>query len=219
MAAGTELIVVFNYRSPFCALIVDRLLELPTRYDVAVDWRIVREVPRPSSLPITESNPRFAYNREDCARRARWLGLPWQPPTWRLTDVVSASRVGQWLLATGSPLFGAYTLRVSRAYWCEGENVSDAVVIARIAREIGLDENDLRADAGRQAQIDSELDANARWCEQAGVLGAPFFIVDEERFWGSDRLGALERRLAEKGLGPAPVTSGEGMALAAGLPR
>ena len=62
--------LVFNYRSPFCALIVDRLFKLNDSDNIRVVWKIAREVPRPSSFPITVDNPRFDYNRQDCERRA-----------------------------------------------------------------------------------------------------------------------------------------------------
>ena len=29
-----------------------------------------------------------------------------------------------------------------------------------------------------------------------GVFGAPFFIIDGERFWGQDRIDFVERKLA-----------------------
>ncbi len=201
-AAKPKVTVVFHYRSPFCALIVDRILALGDRYAVDVEWRIVRDVPRPSSLEITLDNPRFLYNRQDCARRFRWAGLPWTPQSWRLGDVKAASVLGQWILLNRPDLFAAYTIKANRAYWCYGRNATDPAVVSDIAREAGLSEADLAAATEAEAEMNRQLDATAVWCAENGVLGAPFFMIGEERFWGSDRLAALERHLAELGLGP-----------------
>jgi len=201
--APARLTIVMNYRSPFCALVVDDLFELARRHRVEIDWRIVVEVPRPSSLPITEDNPRFQYNRQDCQRRAEWSGLAWNPPAWRLTDVLAASRLGRWLQSTGSPLFESYSRRIVRAYWSDGHNISDPAVVSLIAAEVGISPSDLAAAAAATAEIDDDLLENARWCEEQGVLGVPYFQIGEQRFWGSDRIGAVDRVLAAQRLGQA----------------
>lgn len=194
------LTVVFNYRSPFCALIVDRLFDLSRRYDVRLDWKIARDVPRPSSLPITEANPRFSYNRQDCARRAAWLNLPWNPSSRRLMDTEAAARLGQWLLNNQAPEFEAFTVAASRAYWCYGRYLSDASVVRELAREVGISDETLdRADADVEIS-DTSLRNVADWCEQEGVLGVPYFVFGDNHFWGSDRLDAVEQTLADAGL-------------------
>ena len=195
-----QLIIVYNYRSPFCALIVDRIFDLARRYDITLVWRIARDVPRPSSLPITRDNPRFSYNREDCERRARWLGLPWAPPDWRLEGTEAAARLGQWLMQTGAAQFEAFTIAANRAYWCYGRDASDPKVIRQIALETGVGEDQLRAAEAAAPELDLTLDNVAEWCAEAGVLGAPFFIFGDQRLWGSDRIDAVERLLDEAGL-------------------
>ncbi|MGE0503416.1 MAG: fumarylacetoacetate hydrolase family protein [Rhizobiaceae bacterium] len=195
-----KLTVVFNYRSPFCALIVDRLFELPRLYDIELDWKIARDVPRPSSLPITVDNPRFAYNRQDCARRARWLNLPWNPSERRLEGTEAAARLGQWLLQNAPEKFETFTIAASRAYWSHGRFISDATVVREIGLEVGVTEEQLQRAEGDAQCVNRQLDDIVDWCSEEGILGVPFFIFGEERFWGSDRLDAVERALEEAGL-------------------
>ena len=194
--------LVFNYRSPFCALIVDRLLKLNDSPNIQLLWKVAREVPRPSSFPITTDNPRFEYNRQDCERRARWLSLPWNPPNWRLGKVEFASRVGQYLLNIGSPAFASYTLRINRAYWCEGLNTSDAGVVRKVSLDAGVTNEQLTLVERMAPSLEAELSATQRWCEEEGVLGVPYFIADDQRFWGSDRFVAFLRYLTDIGCGP-----------------
>ena len=196
-----DVTIVFNYRSPFCALIVDRFFRLTRSYDVRLEWKIAREVPRPSSFPITEDNPRFQYNRQDCERRAKWLGLDWKPQDWRLGGVESASLLGQHLLDTASPVFATYTVAMNRAYWCNGLNASDPAVVRQLALSVGVSKSELFAAEKRTEILTRELDDTQAWCSHNGVLGVPFFIAGEQRFWGSDRFAALLRHLSDLGCG------------------
>lgn len=209
--AASKITIVINYRSPFCALAIDQIFELPRRFRVDVSWLIVKDVPRPSSLPITQENPRFAYNRQDCLRRARWLGLDWNPPSWRLGNVDVASQIGQWLLRTGSPMFEPFSIAVSRGYWSGGRNISEASVVIDIAREVGLTEAALAEWKQDLATVDRDLADNAAFCTDEGVLGVPYFSLNGDHFWGSDRLDALRRRLAELDLGPVHTARTEGL--------
>jgi 2-hydroxychromene-2-carboxylate isomerase len=202
--APPTLTLFYNYRSPFCGLVADRLFDLSARYRITVAWRLVEETPRPSSLPITIDNPRFLYNRQDCARRARWLGLPWAPAEQRLGDVRAATLLGQHLLETGAATFAPFTIAVTRAYWCHGRNATDPAVVAEIARESGVPESDISLGLSGTESTLATLAANADHCREHGVLGVPFFVIGDENFWGSDRLFDLETHLAELGLGPAP---------------
>lgn len=203
--------VLFNYRSPFCALIVDRLFALEDKFDIVLDWRIAGDVPRPSSLPITPDNPRLAYNRQDCARRAAWLGLPWNPPSdWRLTDVQAASRVGLWLQKQEHPAFEPFTLACSRAYWCHQQNVSDAEVVNEIARDTGVSSDDLAAIGKASDDLDRELAETMAQADENGVLGVPYFTFRDQAFWGSDRFDDLMLSLSDAGLrraGTPPLAS------------
>jgi 2-hydroxychromene-2-carboxylate isomerase len=116
--------------------------------------------------------------------------------------VEAASRVGQYLLNIGSPAFAPYTLRINRAYWCEGFNTSDADVVRKIALETGVTNEQLTTVERTAPALEAELSARQRWCEEQGVLGVPYFIADDQRFWGSDRFVALLRYLSDIGCGP-----------------
>jgi len=67
---------------------------------------------------------------------------------------------------------------VFRAYWEEGENISDGDVLCRLAGECGLDGEELRralADGRYAPRVDEQM----RWSRAAGVGGIPTFIFDD----------------------------------------
>jgi protein-disulfide isomerase len=46
--------------------------------------------------------------------------------------------------------------------------------------------------------VQERYEANTQQAIDAGVFGAPSFVVDGELFWGQDRLDFVERALAAK---------------------
>jgi 2-hydroxychromene-2-carboxylate isomerase len=82
---------------------------------------------------------------------------------------------------------------VGRAIWAEQRNVADPAVLDALQAESGLPAGIASPEAlAAAAQRYADLTAEAR---DAGVFGAPTYVVDGELFWGQDRLDFLQRRL------------------------
>ena len=89
----------------------------------------------------------------------------------------------------------SFVTAVMAATWELGHDAQDFGVLARVARDCGLDGEALVAAAGAP-EIKAEL---ARATEQAindGIFGVPSFVYDGELFWGADRIDSLLRRIA-----------------------
>lgn len=87
------------------------------------------------------------------------------------------------------------TGNILRACWAEEKNIADHAVLAACADGAGLPGATLAArinDTAVGAQLD-ELTAEAIARQ---VFGAPTYVVNDELFWGQDRLDFLERALA-----------------------
>lgn len=71
---------------------------------------------------------------------------------------------------------------VYAAYFEQGRDIGDLEVLVDLAGAAGLERDALHAllqgDAA-QEQVQSE----ARWAQQAGVSGVPFYIVDSQYAW------------------------------------
>jgi 2-hydroxychromene-2-carboxylate isomerase len=50
--------------------------------------------------------------------------------------------------------------------------------------------------AGEAPEMAAKRDAYTKHAIDQGVFGAPFFVIDGERFWGQDRLDFVDRKLA-----------------------
>ncbi|MBC8057145.1 MAG: DsbA family protein, partial [Rhizobiales bacterium] len=60
--------------------------------------------------------------------------------------------------------------------------------------ELGLPAR--RLDDARAPEAQTRYSADTQRAVDAGVFGAPSYVVEGEIFWGQDRLDFLERRLA-----------------------
>jgi 2-hydroxychromene-2-carboxylate isomerase len=80
------------------------------------------------------------------------------------------------------------------AIWVEDENLADRDTLLRTADRAGCDAMAL-LEAAEAPDIRQEYASNTRRALEAGVFGSPFYLFNDERFWGQDRLGMLEEAL------------------------
>src|SRR6267378_1376330 len=74
-----------------------------------------------------------------------------------------------------------------RAYWADGDDVSDASVIEKALTTAGLDGKAL-VEATQKQEIKDILRKNTDLALSRGVFGVPTLFVGERSFWGNDRL-------------------------------
>jgi 2-hydroxychromene-2-carboxylate isomerase len=53
-----------------------------------------------------------------------------------------------------------------------------------------------RLDDSQSQAVHERYDTDSQMAIEAGVFGAPSYVIDGEVFWGQDRLDFVERRLA-----------------------
>jgi 2-hydroxychromene-2-carboxylate isomerase len=79
------------------------------------------------------------------------------------------------------------------AVWVRERNIADAQVLAELLAECGLDAQ--RLAQSREPAVQQRYEANTQQAIDAGVFGAPSYVVGGELFWGQDRLDFVERKL------------------------
>ena len=94
-----------------------------------------------------------------------------------------------------APAFVALAHRILKALWEEDRNPADREELAVLIADVHLDPAWLikeadREEWARQRKEDSEA-ALAR-----GVFGAPTYAIEDDLYWGQDRLDFVERHLA-----------------------
>lgn len=86
---------------------------------------------------------------------------------------------------------------VLAAVWAQERNIADETVLAQLLAEQGLPA--LAIEKSMSQQVQELYETYTGQAIDAGVFGAPSYVVDGEIFWGQDRLDFLERRLTQRG--------------------
>jgi 2-hydroxychromene-2-carboxylate isomerase len=79
------------------------------------------------------------------------------------------------------------------AVWAQQRNIADAAVLAELLKECGLGAQ--RLEQSRAPEVQQRYDQYTQQAIDAGVFGAPSYVVDGEIFWGQDRLDFVARKL------------------------
>ncbi|MFZ5510695.1 MAG: 2-hydroxychromene-2-carboxylate isomerase [Pseudomonadota bacterium] len=191
----------FDFSSPYGYLASEKIDELAARYGRQVNWHPIllgAVFKVTGGVPLVQWPLKGDYYRHDFARSARYLGVPFTMPETFPLATQAAARAYYWLEDQDRQLARNFAHACYRAYFAEGIDISDVERLLVIATSMGVDGEALKAalnDPAVKERLKTENDqAIAR-----GVCGSPFYIVDGEPFWGSDRLPQLEKWLETGG--------------------
>nr|WP_309503979.1 2-hydroxychromene-2-carboxylate isomerase [uncultured Roseovarius sp.] len=179
----------FEFASTYSYLSAMRLPEAAQAAGVNVRWRPfllgpIFAVQGWDTSPFNIFAAKGRYMWRDMDRRAAQLGLSIQKPDPFPQNGLLAARVAQ--IALTRPEGVAFCQTVYRAQFEEGLDISDATVVAACAGAVGLPDDILPAAqdaANKLALRETTAEATRR-----GLFGAPSFLIEDELFWGDDRL-------------------------------
>ncbi len=149
-------------------------------------------------LPLPKRSPqRQAYRMMELRRWRDHLGIPitLQPKHFPTSEALSSACVIALRETMGDAPAIALAHRVLKALWEEEKDPGDPAVLGALIAECGLDPGKVLG-----------LGEDPRWTQMKardtqgalirGVFGAPGYVINDEIFWGQDRLEFVERRLA-----------------------
>jgi 2-hydroxychromene-2-carboxylate isomerase len=79
------------------------------------------------------------------------------------------------------------------AVWMHERHIANEKVLAELLAECGL--SAARLEQSYSQAVQERYEANTQQAIDAGVFGAPSYVIDGELFWGQDRLDFVESRL------------------------
>lgn len=190
----------FSVLSPFTYLAGDRLERIAEAHAAEVRYfpvDIARVGSETGWTPPAQRHPaRLEYRLQELARASRETGLPirLKPAHWP-TDPLPASRaIAAAILLDMNP---ARLIRSTlRAVWAEERDIADPGVVEALLRDSGIGPRSIEPQLRRG---EDAYWANSQAAPNRGVFGVPFYIAGEERFWGQDRLPALDHHLSSLG--------------------
>lgn len=177
----------FDLGSPFAYLAAERLQGV---LGEQAEWRPVSlgalfKLAGRSSWSLGDPERRRAGMAE-VERRARLYGLPpirWPDP-WP-GNYLMAMRAATFAYRTG--LGDRFTMQAFRNAFQEGSDLGIPAEVLRAAEEAGLEPSAVQA-AALNPDVKLALRDATDAAHRLGVFGVPTVAVDDELFWGDDRL-------------------------------
>ena len=127
------------------------------------------------------------YARLDLARSARLYDTPFVLPETFPFMSVAACRASYWLNESDPEAARELIEALYDTAFGEGQSIREPAEVAAVAEELGHDPDAVLA-AVQEPGIKDLLRREVEAAIAKGVFGSPYIIVDDEPFWGFDRL-------------------------------
>jgi 2-hydroxychromene-2-carboxylate isomerase len=198
----------FDYKSPYAYLAQEATWALADETGMAIEF-LPYTLDIPSYLGSAEVDDqgrvlsadrtahqwrRVRYAYMDCRREAQRRGLVIRGPR-KIYDSSIAHIGFLWAKRIGRPR--PYHDAVFRLFWRRELNIESREAIGALLERCGVELGgffDFLAGEGRLEHDRIRAEAEAK-----GVFGVPSYVVDEELFWGGERLGRVRERLLAPG--------------------
>jgi 2-hydroxychromene-2-carboxylate isomerase len=191
-------LVYSDYKSPYAYVHKAAAYQLERDFDVALHW-LPYTLDIPSYLGSTEDRSdhqwrRVRYSYMDARRFANQQGLVLRGPR-KIFDS-RLSQIGM-LFAQQEGVFRAYHDLVFERFWKRELDIEDPAAIGTVLSAAGA--NAERFVPYAQGEGGADHDRIRGEAEAAGVFGVPMFVLNEELFWGGDRIPLLRDVLTHVG--------------------
>lgn len=186
--------------SPWSYLAIGRFNSLCDKTATVVNYKPINPMQTFETMggtPPPKRHPsRQRFRMDELKRWSAYLGIPMNltPKFFPADQTLAAQMVYAVGGASGKKEAGILSDAVLTAVWKDEQNIADEATLIAIADAVGLDGKQLleqaRTDESVSLYVSTTDEAHA-----ADVFGSPTYVVDNENFWGQDRLDFLERQL------------------------
>jgi len=191
-----ELKMYSDYKSPYAFLAFDPAFALETRFNLRLRWKPFQLRIKGSGQRSLYSEYKVKYSYMDARRWANKRGGIILKGPLKIYDTTPALIGGLFAERHGKLL--EYSRTAFERFFRREFEADQPDAVAALVASIGLSEMAYRhylAGDGQAAYEAAQAEAAAD-----RVFGVPMFVFEGEQFWGYDRIGLLEERLAEAGL-------------------
>jgi len=191
----------FDIFSPFAYLASNRIDEIAAQHGCRTDWRPVlvgiTVMKIMGMKPLMDTPLKGPYLRRDAERIARVWNVPFRFHGLKGHNSLTAMRAYVWLKQRDPDLAKRFAKAMYRRLWADGLDITPIEASMEEALKLGVDPDGLRT-AVTSDEIKKSLQTAVEDAIANGVFGVPFFIVDNEPFFGCDHLPMLEHWLTHR---------------------
>jgi 2-hydroxychromene-2-carboxylate isomerase len=144
----------------------------------------------PATIP---AKGKYIFN--DFNRYSKRYGVPFNNNPHFPINTLLLMRGAIGMQLQHSEQFLAYCSAVFQSIWINALNMNDPATVGTALHKAGFDPHKLMAIANDQVTKDA-LKVATTEAVSRGVFGAPTFLVDDQMYWGQDRLDFVKEALA-----------------------
>ncbi len=192
-----QLEFLFDFTSPYSHLAAALLTKDPKYAGVEIQWTpillggLMKTV---GNRPPAEVPNKGMYMLQDLNRLSKYYDIPFRFPSVFPILTLLSLRGSMGLKQQNSPKLVEYNMAMFRAYWIHDRDISSPVVWAEVVAETGLDVEALKA-LTELTQVKDAVKASTGRAAELNLFGVPSFIVNNELYWGVDRLFLVDDAL------------------------
>ena len=153
--------------------------------------------PISGGLPLGQRAPqRQAYRLTELERFSKWLGAPLhlKPTFFPVSGDDAAKLIIAVDMAVGADAAMNISGAILSAVWSQQRNIADEKTVMELLHEQQLPAACLEQSYSQA--VHERYESYTQMAIDAGVFGAPSYVLAGEIFWGQDRLDFVERALA-----------------------
>ena len=186
----------FDVGSPASYLAWTQLASIAQRHNAEIVWRpmllgaVFQAVGNTSPAAVPAKG---AYMLKDLKRFSAIYDVPFRfNPFFPVNTMQLMRGVTAYL---GTPKFESYLSAIFNALWAEKLNMESPEVVAEVLSKVGI-EADFMARIS-EPEVKARLKSSTEEAVARGIFGAPSFFVNDEMYFGQDRLSFVEDALRD----------------------
>jgi 2-hydroxychromene-2-carboxylate isomerase len=187
----------FDFMSPFAYLAYQRLPALVRECDLklclnVIDLAAAKKAAGNTGPRNVDIPAKIRYLKVDLERWAKKYKVPLIFP-----QSLDSARLNKGVFyALDRGVGPAYVAAAWNAAWGTGADMKDPALLAQIAQELEWDEADFQSFVD-SAEAEALFAAANQAAQARGVFGVPTMIVEDQMWWGNDRLDFMREYLTQ----------------------
>lgn len=185
--------------SPFTYLAGTRLEEVAAKHGATINYKpfgLLKVFELQGTPMVPDRHPsRIAYRAQEIVRIGKMNKMPvnLKPAHWPTNPLPSSAAIIAAQEAGGGDV-GGLAHAFCKACWADERDIAQDDVVMELLEAHGFDPK--LASEGMLSGSEA-FQRNTQDAVNAGVFGAPTYVVGDQIFWGQDRLNYLDAHLAE----------------------
>lgn len=188
----------YGMSSPWAYLGAQRLVAIARDAGATLVHRPIRLIEANGGIPLrTRPDYRQRYHEVELDRWRKHLGIPLnlKPKFYPCRTIETAAQAVIAVQKAGIEV-ADFAFAIQRALWAEDRDIADLATLRELALATVGEAGAALVRDPQPGDIVADWHANLAEAEERGIFGTPTYVVNDELFWGQDRLDFVARALA-----------------------